>query len=282
MMKTPALIAAACAFASFAAPLTAEEVTAETVVATVNGVEITAGEVVVLRRQLDQRYDQLPPAQLLEGIVNQLVTQELLANTIETDPKSLTYLLNVTRRSNLASLAIDNAIARAVTEEAVEEAYAAQYSEADLGVEYNAAHILLESQEDAVAVIEELNGGADFAETAKAKSTGPSGPNGGDLGWFRQGMMVPPFEAAVVAMEAGAISAAPVQTQFGWHVIKLNETRPIDAPALEQVRSELEQGIQAAAYEAYVNDLRETAVVEITATGDLDPAFLNDEGLLAD
>jgi peptidyl-prolyl cis-trans isomerase C len=93
---------------------------------------------------------------------------------------------------------------------------------------------LLETEEDAKAVIAELKGGADFAETAKAKSTGPSADNGGDLGFFTKGRMVPEFSEAAFAMKVGEVSSTPVQTQFGWHVIKVDDRRQAPPPSFEE------------------------------------------------
>ena len=129
-------------------------------------------------------------------------------------------------------------------------------------------------------MIEALAEGADFAELAQERSTGPSGPNGGQLGWFTAGMMVPDFEEAVFALEVGEVSA-PVQTQFGWHVVVLNDMRDQEAPALEDVRAELEDGLRRARVDAAITELSAAADVvrpEIT----IDPAVIRDLDLLAD
>ncbi len=123
-----------------------------------------------------------------------------------------------------------------------------------------------------------LNDSADFAELAKEKSTGPSGPNGGELGWFGLGMMVEPFEVAVLGLEVGEISA-PVQTQFGWHVLILNDKRDIPPPALETVIGEITQTLQQAALDAKVNELRGGASVETMVEG-IDPATIKNLDLL--
>jgi len=126
-----------------------------------------------------------------------------------------------------------------------------------------ARHILVETEEAAKEVIVALDGGADFAELAKERSTGPSGPNGGELPPFTAGEMVPEFSDAAFAMEVGSHSKAPVQTQFGWHVIKVDESTMTEAPAKEaveqQLRGELEQQAAAAVYQ----DLRQGAQIEI-------------------
>ena len=163
----------------------------------------------------------------------------------------------------------------AITPEAVQAAYDARFDGVPATTEYNASHILVETEETALAVIEEITGGADFAETAQTRSTGPSGPNGGQLGWFGTGAMVPSFEAAVVALEVGGVSA-PVQTQFGWHVIILNDTRVKERPTLEEVRGELEEDVRAAAVDARIAELTTEADIDQPDVTDVDPAVLKD------
>jgi len=152
-------------------------------------------------------------------------------------------------------------IAKGADPEALQKAYDAQYGNVEPKAEYNASHILVETAETAQEVIQMINDGGDFAEVAKEKSTGPSGPNGGELGWFGEGVMVPEFQAAVLEMEAGTVSE-PVQTQFGWHVIKLNETREVPAPTLEEVSEELSQTIIQGQIEVAIDEIRSAATIE--------------------
>lgn len=125
--------------------------------------------------------------------------------------------------------------------------------------EYKARHILVETQGAAVALIEELDGGADFIELAKAKSTGPSGPNGGDLGWFTAQAMVKPFSDALALMEDGSYTKTPVQTQFGWHVILREESRDSTPPPLESVRDVIVQRIGQQKFQELLESLRTKA-----------------------
>ena len=122
--------------------------------------------------------------------------------------------------------------------------------------QYKARHILVESEDAAKGVIAELDEGADFAELAKEKSTGPSGPNGGDLGWFPPDSMVKPFSDAVVALENGAYTAEPVQTQFGWHVILREDSRETQPPSFEEVRDRLRPTVEQKKLQAYLDGLR--------------------------
>lgn len=121
--------------------------------------------------------------------------------------------------------------------------------------ELKARHILLESEEDARSVIEELEGGADFAELAREHSTGPTGPDGGDLGWFNPESMVPPFAEAASAMEVGSYSSEPVRTQFGWHVILVEDRRDNQAPGLDAVRNDITNRVNQKKVEEYIESL---------------------------
>ena len=148
----------------------------------------------------------------------------------------------------------------APTELELREEYDANLEELS-GPQYKARHILVKTDEEAAAIIKDLQGGADFAEQAKQLSTGPSGPNGGDLGWFDAGNMVKPFADAVRTMEKGSITTEPVQTRFGWHVILLEDVREGQEPGLEAVRDQLTNSIMQRKVEAYVTGLREAATV---------------------
>ena len=273
---------ALCAFClAFAAPVFADSHAADPnkVVATVNGTDITLGHMIVLKQRLPQQYQQLPGDVLFEGILDQLVQQTLLGQQIEDLTNGSRLTLENEERALRASDEIRSVVDAATTDEALQAAYDAAYGNAEPETEYNASHILVETEEAAAALITELEGGADFAELARENSTGPSGPNGGQLGWFGKGAMVAPFEEAVLATDVGAISG-PVQTQFGWHVIRLNETRVKDAPALEEVRPQLVDDASRAAIEARVEELEGGADITRLTASDVDPALLDQTDLL--
>lgn len=148
------------------------------------------------------------------------------------------------------------------TEEELKKAYE-EHTGGDNQFEYKARHILLKSEDEAKAVISELEGGVDFADLAKQKSTGPSGPKGGDLGWFKKESMVKPFSNAVADMEPGTVSKEPVQTQFGWHVIKLEERRESKPPAFETLKPQLERQHEQKKMLEYMETLRAAADIKI-------------------
>ena len=137
--------------------------------------------------------------------------------------------------------------------------------------EIKASHILMDTENEAIDVINMLNDGDDFAELAKNKSTGPSGPSGGDLGWFKRGQMVPPFEKAAFSLNKNEISQRPVQTQFGWHVIKIFDKRIPEAPSYENMKSKLIQDLERKIVSKKIQDLRNNSLIEKLSSSELEP-----------
>lgn len=279
MMKCTGFWSVLALTAVLSGPVLAEGETADTVVATVNGVNITLGHMISMRETLPPEYQQLPDDVLFKGIYEQLIQQEVLAQSVgELGPRVLATLDN-DKRGLISGLAMEQVVAEAVTDEALQAAYDARFKDAAPQTEYSAAHILVATQEEADAIKSELAGGADFAEIAKAKSTDTgSGANGGDLGWFGLGMMVKPFEDAVVAAKVGEVSG-PIQTDFGFHLILVKETRVAEKPTLDQLRDELAAEVENAAINAKLEELTKGATV--TRDGEaLDPAILKNSALI--
>ncbi len=137
--------------------------------------------------------------------------------------------------------------------------------------EIKASHILMDTESEAIDVINMLNNGDDFAELAKNKSTGPSGPSGGDLGWFKRGQMVPPFEKAAFSLNKNEITQRPVQTQFGWHVIKIFDKRIPEAPSFESMKSKLIQDLERKIVSKKIQNLRNDALIEKLSSSELEP-----------
>ncbi|MFV0245369.1 MAG: peptidylprolyl isomerase [Qingshengfaniella sp.] len=254
-------------------------VTADTVLATVNGTEITAGNLILMRAQLPAQYQAYPDGVLLSGLLTQAVQQELLAAQAGDLSLIARLALDNERRSLRAGEAMDRISKEAVTDEALAAAYETTYANAEPVTEYHAAHILVETEEEARKIAADLADGADFAALARERSTGPSAPNSGDLGWFSAGTMVPEFEDALKDMQAGDVSE-PVQTQFGWHVILLNETRIEEVPTLDEARQTLEVQVQRAAVEARLAELQEAGTINQVDLTTLDPAFLSNPALV--
>ena len=254
----------------------------ETVVAVVNGEEITLGHMILARESLPQRFKQMSDDVLYDAILQQLVQQTVLKQSLEgKTPHYIELSLENERRSLLAGEAIDKVMQSAADETDLRAAYDTRYADGFGGAEFDAAHILVETKEAADAIKTDIDGGANFAEMAKEKSTGPSGPNGGALGWFGEGQMVPEFETAVKGLEPGEVSA-PVQTQFGWHLILLNDKRRKSAPDFDAVREELALDLQRKAVDARVVELEDAATVEYPKVDGLSFDMLQDLELLRD
>lgn len=258
---------------AFGSAALAEDVTTQTVVARVGDAEITMAHLLAIKSRLPDQYQTLPDDVLFSGILDQLVQQSVLAAAVKAEPAWLSAALDNEKRDLLSNYMVEQITAQTVTEDAIAAAYSAQYETGTGEMEYNASHILVATEDDAKALITALEGGADFAELAAEKSTGPSGPNGGQLGWFGKGRMVPEFENAVVAMEVGAISA-PVQTQFGWHVIKLNDSRVMMPPPLDTVRASIMEELQSQAVTARLAELEADLKVERMTDG-IDPSVMS-------
>ncbi len=280
MLKPMKFVISATLAAGLSAPAFAQDVSADTVLATVNGTEITLGHVIAASATLPEQYQQAPDEALLDGLLENLIQQEILANAVTDVPRAVTLAAENAKRSLLAGTALDAAFAEAVSDEALQAAYDARVAGFESSKEFDASHILLASEEEAIAVKEMIDGGADFAETAKEKSTGPSGPNGGALGWFGAGMMVPEFEAAVMNMAKGDVSD-PVQTQFGWHLIALNDTRDTTPPTLEELRAELASGIEQGVAESLIESLTAEASVDRIDLESFDAANIRNIDLLS-
>jgi peptidyl-prolyl cis-trans isomerase C len=254
-------------------PLAAQEANLTTVVATVNGTKLTLAHVLDIKRQLPAQYKNLEDSVLFNGIIEQLVQQQLLASSFETPPSWLPTAMENQERNLLSTIVIDDIRAGALTEAALQSAYDAKFPAGEGEEEYQASHILMETEDEAREILALLDEGADFATLAQEHSTGPSGPRGGDLGWFGKGQMVPDFENAVLSMAPGAY-AGPVQTQFGYHLILLRDRRIMARPSLEEVRGELEVELQNAAVESHLRALMDGADVSLSSD-DIDPSVLS-------
>lgn len=184
-----------------------------------------------------------------------LSTQARVAELAETP--EVKAQLELQRRGLLAQVAAGDFLTRnQASDDEILAEYATQIDAAP-GQQFKARHILVEAQSSAVDLITQLDEGANFEELAKSSSTGPSGPNGGDLGWFAPNQMVKPFADAVAALENGNYTKEPVQTQFGWHVILREDSRDAEPPTLDSVRDVIKQRVEQRKLQEYLETLRE-------------------------
>jgi len=200
---------------------------------------------------------------VIDEMVNrELIYQDGVKQGITKDAK-FQYQLEQLKRNAILQAAINKKMStNPITDLELKNEYETKIKTANVK-EYKASHILLKTEDEAKTVIKELNDGAVFADIAKAKSTGPSGKNGGDLGWFNPTQMVPPFSQAVVKMKKGTVTKEPVQTQFGWHVIKLADSRKLEPPKFDDVKKQLQQVLQNKRLQSYVMELRKKGKVEV-------------------
>lgn len=264
-MFKPSILAAfvIAAPVATALPAFAQDETADTVVATVNGQDITLGQMIVMKQSMqDPSIAQMPPQELWDLMLDQLVRQTAVAEQ-GTENAGVRAQLEIQRRNTLATMAVTDIAETDPTDDEIKAAYDKVFADAEAQTEYSAAHILVATEDEAKEIKSQLDGGADFGELAAEKSTDNSGPNKGDLGWFLADQMVEPFANAVRELEKGQISD-PVQTDFGWHVIKLNDSRTREAPKLEDVRQELDQMVRRERVEAGVEKIVTDAKVEKT------------------
>jgi peptidyl-prolyl cis-trans isomerase C len=274
----PVLALSLAGLAATSLPATAEGETADTVVATVNGTDITLGHLIAVRQRLPAEYQALADDVLFKGLLDQLIQQTALEQSVTDIAKTHQLALENDRRGYLSGVALQKVVEGAVTDAALQAAYDARFKDAAPQTEYHAAHILVDSEEKAKDLKAQIDGGADFAELAKTNSSDGAAANGGDLGWFGLGMMVKPFEDAVVAMKPGEV-AGPLQTQFGFHLIKLHETRNATAPSLDDLRDELAAELEQAAVKAHIDTLMGAATLSRPGEG-LDPALVRNDALL--
>ncbi|MCU7843160.1 MAG: peptidylprolyl isomerase [Candidatus Thiodiazotropha sp. (ex Monitilora ramsayi)] len=204
-------------------------------------------------------------AQMQMSVLNELsnvliVAQDAEKQGIDKRPEIEATLTLLRAKLLTQTLIQEYAETHQPSEEEIKTLYEAEYA-SQSNKEYKARHILVKEEEAAKSLIAELDGGADFAELAKTHSTGPTGKNGGDLGWFDAAQMVKPFSDAVVSMEKGSYSKAPVNTQFGWHVILLEDNRDTEAPTLEGVRGDIITKLQQNSLAAYMQGLRDKSAI---------------------
>ena len=279
MLKHVSFLGATAVAAVLSTGAIAQDVTADTVVATVGDTEITMGEIIIARTQLPQQYAQFPVDVLFDGLVDQLIQQQLLADEAGETSKRVEYTLNNERRALMAAGVITEIAETSVTEADVQAAYDARFADAEEIQEFNAAHLLVETQEEADAAKARIDDGAAFADVARDVSIGPTGPNGGNLGWFAPGAMVPEFEQAVSALEVGGVTE-PFETQFGWHVATLLETRVQPRPTVDDLRPQIAQELQEAAITARLDELAAAQSVTKPEPGQFDPALIDATNLL--
>ena len=236
-------------------------------VAFVNGRPIAESVVRIYTSATERRnFDELSPEER-ERIVSDVIGLELLAQQAEkeglTESRALAAQIELQRLQLVGrAMATEYLEKNPATEADIQAIYDENLSRLS-GQQFKARHILVTSKEEADDVIAELRRGADFVALAEQRADGPTGPNGGALDWFTLDSMPPAFSSAVQAMAVGSHSSEPVQTEFGFHVILLEDTRAQEPPALAEIRDELATAAGRKRLDDYIRSLRESATVTV-------------------
>ena len=248
-------------------------------VGTVNGKDIWLDDVLRAAERLPEEFQQTPLENYYAQLVADIIDSQLAAAAARDDgfdqKPEIADAMKMAANRVLAESWLAEKVQADVTETAIQNAYDKFVADTASREQVTGSHILLETEADAKAVIAALQNGDDFAALAKEKSTGPSGPNGGALGTFGRGQMVPAFETAAFDLAVGSYSDTPVQTQFGWHVIKVDGKDIAPAPDLESMRAQLANNLSTQALGRLLEELRASQDIQLRSFADVREDAMN-------
>ncbi len=238
----------------------------DTVVAELNGETITLGDMTEFQKTVPTAAE-MEIKTILPQLLNFYIDQRLVITAargrgLEDDPKVKEQLERL-ENELVRQAYLRDEISDRVTPEAIELSYNKTMETVVQEPEVKARHILVETEDEAEALLQDIADGAEFADLAMERSTGPSGPQGGDLGWFVAGTMVPEFAQAAFALQPGEVSPSPVKTDFGWHVIKVEDQRLKPVPTLAEMSDQIRDGLTDDAVESLMTELRGRATISI-------------------
>ena len=245
------------------------------IVANVNNEDISLETMIHAMNELPPEIQSQPFMSYYEDLLERVIDIKLFAQEgkkmkLDEEP-SVRAAIDFVIEKVLMQAFLSKYVQENIKEENIKASYSNFIADETSREEIKASHILMDTKSEAIDVINMLNDGDDFAELAKNKSTGPSGPSGGDLGWFKRGQMVPPFEKAAFSLNKNEITQRPVQTQFGWHVIKIFDKRIPEAPSYENMKSKLIQDLERKIVSKKIQDLRNDASIEKLSSSELEP-----------
>ena len=245
------------------------------IVANVNNEDISLETMIHAMNELPPEIQSQPFMSYYEDLLERVIDIKLFAQEgkkmkLDEEP-SVRAAIDFVIEKVLMQAFLSKYVQENIKEENIKASYNNFIADETSREEIKASHILMDTESEAIDVINKLNDGDDFAELAKNKSTGPSGPSGGDLGWFKRGQMVPPFEKAAFSLNKNEITQRPVQTQFGWHVIKVFDKRIPEAPSYENMKSKLIQDLERKIVSKKIQDLRNDALIEKLSSSELEP-----------
>ena len=248
-------------------------------VGTVNGKDIWLDDVLRAAERLPEEFKQTPLENYYAQLVADIIDSQLAAAAARNDgfdqEPEIADAMKMAANRVLAESWLAEKVRADVNETAIQNAYDKFVADTASREQVTASHILLETEADAKAVIAALQDGGDFAALAKETSTGPSGPNGGALGTFGRGQMVPAFETAAFDLAVGSYSDTPVQTQFGWHVIKVDGKDIAPAPDLESMRAQLANNLSTQALSRLLEELRASQDIQLRSFADVREDAMN-------
>ena len=233
---------------------------AETPFVEVNGKIIKFGSAIIAFSKLQQSNMNFDKNTIFSQIVQQLVNEELLSQKIDKENKLTLLALEHEKRSAKAAQMVSKILKNFPNDELVKSAYQNLTNDFKGSLEYNASHILVKEEGQAKTIRKDISNGKNFEALAKEHSIGPTGKNGGNLDWFDLGSMVPEFSTALMVLSEGDISQ-PVQTKFGWHLIKLNKTREKKIPEFKKVESQRRQNLRQRKINDYLKSLSENSEI---------------------
>ena len=239
------------------------------IVATIDGKPVSEADLALALASVDQQYSQLPPDQrraaaFMAIMEIRLLADKAVAEGLDKDAEFQRRMAFLQQRA-LHSEVIEKDVGAKITDEEIRARYDKQLADTPPVNEVKARHILVKTKEEAEAIVKQLDGGAKFEDLAAQHTTDPSGKTtGGDLGYFAPGQMVPEFEKAAFALNVGEYSKEPVQSQFGWHIIMVEDKRAQQPPAFDSVKDEVRNLVFREKYFAMVEDLRKAAKVDVT------------------
>ena len=242
------------------------------IVATVDGKPIFLSEIIGMAQRLPEQYRKMSleavyPSLLTRAIDSKLVTLEGRRSKFSEDPDVKKRLREVEDQI-ISEIFLTKTIGSQVTEEALKKIYSETKSEMASGDQIKARHILLDSEENAAEIIKKLQAGGEFAKLASEYSTGPSAASGGDLGWFGEGQMVPEFSKAAFALNPGDIVTKPVKTQFGWHIILVEDRKVSAPPSFDEAKEQLASNMSQRLLKQLIETLRaKSKIVRFQADG---------------
>ena len=266
MSRNKLIAAALIAFTGMTLPVLAQDAN-DPVVAKIDGVEVTQSDLNLAIDNLDPQLAQLPDDQkklaALSTVIDaKVIAEKARAEKIEDTPEFKNRLEFIVDRE-LHNAYFKKHVVDTITDADIKTRYDAEVAKLPPVEEVRARHILVKTEDEAKTVIKELGEGKDFAELAKAKSTDHNKSDGGDLGYFKKGMMVPEFEKAAFEMKKGDVSTAPVKTQFGFHVIKVEDKRNAPPPEFDQVKEQVKQIVLRDKYMEVLKTTKSAAKIEI-------------------